>query len=353
MPTDSAERGLQLGAPRLADISAPLQLPPPGVPLDWSDVLRRFAPLRRFAEGMGNTPLVEVPQVAGTARIMAKCEWTNPAGSIKDRVAFGMLAALLRARDDRPISDLRLLEYSGGNLALALSALCQALAVPLRLVLSSGSPPSLLETVRSRGADVELVDKERGFIAVLERGVEIARSEPEWSLLYQHRNGINVSVHEAGTGGELLAQLPDGCRVTHWVASIGTGGTLVGVLRALRTRYPDVVPVAVSPAELPYGSPEPPNGRSKYAGSGGFGNGLRQPFVPPVEEGMLHHTVSYEDALAAMGEYFDRTGVRIGSSAAANWLAARAVAAALPSSATVVTVFPCAGTAEEWQRLQR
>ncbi|MDQ2957244.1 MAG: pyridoxal-phosphate dependent enzyme [Actinomycetota bacterium] len=331
----------------VADLDAPLSLPTRSAPADWSDVLAEYPALRPFADAIGNTPLIEVPGDGG-ATILAKCEWVNPAGSIKDRVAFGMLAALLREGSGQP---LQVLEYSGGNLSLALSLLCQAIGVPLRLVLSSGSPPSLLDTVRGRGAEVELVDKDLGFVAVVRRAIDIARAEPAWSLLYQHRNLGNIQTHETTTGAELLDQLPAGTRLTHWVASIGTGGTLVGVLRALRGRFPDVLPVAVSPAELPYGSDQPPNGLAKYAGSGGFGDGVRQPFVPPIEAGLHTDTVSYPDALAAMAEFRTLTGTAIGSSSAANWLVARKIAADLPASAMVATVFPCAGTAEEWKRL--
>jgi cysteine synthase len=321
-------------------------------PPDFAAVLDRYPALREFRSALGNTPLREVEGPAYGARILAKYEWENPVGSIKDRVAYALVCAALLQHGERPLDQLRLLEYSGGNLAAALAHLGSALGVATRCVLSSASAPSLLDQLASKGSKVELVNKELGFLGVIRTGLRIAETDPDWTLLYQHRNPVNVAFHEATTGAEIVEQL-GGRRPDVWIASIGTGGTLIGVLRALRRTSPEVRPIGVTPAELPYGSAQPPNGAPKYAGSGGFGNGIRQPFVRPYDHEVQHRTVSYPDALAGMVEFLDLTGIRIGSSAAANWLIAREIAADLPPTATVITVFADAGTPEEWQRLAR
>ncbi|MFH8787507.1 PLP-dependent cysteine synthase family protein [Streptomyces roseoverticillatus] len=342
-------------APRPEPLEAPYppgSLDPARAAVDTAAVAERHPAYAKFGQELGNTSLIEVPGVPGGATVLAKCEWENPAGSIKDRVAHALLGSALQQHGDRPPGELRVLEYSGGSLANALSRLCADLGVPARFVLSSASPRSLLGALAERGARVDLVDKERGFLEVVREALRIAAAEPGWTLLYQHRNPANVLLQERTTGAELIAQL--GGRVPDaWVASIGTGGTLIGVLRALRARFPAVRAVGVTPAELPYGSEEPPNGQRKYAGSGGMGHGIRQPFVTLYDDETEQRTVSYPRAFAAMGEFHDLTGLRIGSSAAANWLAAKEVAAALPPSATVVTVFPDAGTPEEWEQLGR
>jgi cysteine synthase A len=326
--------------------------PPAMLATDFAAVQERYPALHEFRSGLGNTPLLDVTGPAQGARILAKCEWVNPAGSIKDRVAYALVCTALQEHGERPLNHLRLLEYSGGNLAAALAQLGAALGIDTWCVLSSASAPSLLDQLAARKCRVELVDKELGFLAVIRTGLRIAATEPDWTLLYQHRNPANPAFHEATTGTEIVAQL-NGRRPDVWIASIGTGGTLTGVLRALRRVNPAVQPIGVTPAELPYGSPQPPNGRPKYAGSGGFGYGIRQPFVRPHDHEVHHRTISYPDALAGMAEFFDRTGMRIGSSAAANWLIACDIAAELPPTATVVTVFADAGTPEEWQRLAR
>ncbi len=323
-----------------------------GLTFDEAALHARHPALASFARRLGNTPLVEVPGPPGGASILAKCEWQNPAGSIKDRVAYAMVCDAL-ARHDPGAGPLRLLEYSGGNLAAALSLLARDLALPLHVVLSSASPASLLDLLAERGTAVTLVQKERGFLAVIDRALELARIEPGWTVLFQHRNAVNVAYHRATTGAEIARAL-GGRAPAAWVASIGTGGTLVGVMHALRERLPGLRTIGVTPRELPYASSEPPNGRPKYAGSGGLGYGIRQPFVAAADAEIAEQrTVSYDDALAAMGTYYDRTGTRIGSSSGANWLVACEIAAALPPAETVLTVFPCPGTPEEWKRLGR
>ncbi|GAA0479521.1 PLP-dependent cysteine synthase family protein [Streptomyces stramineus] len=321
-------------------------------PVDHDALHQRHPAYGRFARQLGDTPLIPVPGPDGGATILAKSEAGNPEGSVKDRVAYALLGSALHQHGDRPLEELRVLEYSGGNLARALSRLCAELGITARFVLSSASPRSLLDTLAERGALVDLVDKELGFLEVVRTALRTAEEEPDWTLLYQHRNTANLLFHQHSTGAEIVAQL-DGRTPDAWVASIGTGGTLIGVLRALRERHPGVRAIGVTPAELPYGSPLPPNGLPKYAGSGGMGDGLKQPFVTLHDSEVEHHTVSYPRCLEVMAEFHELTGTRIGSSAAANWLTAKEIAASLPSSATVVTVFPDAGTPEEWERIGR
>jgi cysteine synthase len=317
--------------------------------VDFTEVLARYPALARFRENLGGTSLREVPNPGGGGRILAKCEWENPFGSVKDRVAFALLCDALR--EDPGPGPRRVLEYSGGNLAGALSRLAEEIGIRLRVVLSDASAQSLLDTLAAHHCEVELVDRRLGFIAVIDRARRTAAEDPGWRLLYQHRNPVNVAFHETTTGSELVAQLA-GVTPAAWVASIGTGGTFIGVLRALRREYPDVRAVGVSPRELEYGSTEPPNGRPKYAGSGGLGNGVRQPFVRAYDaevSGLL--SVSFDEAIAGMGRFRDLSGLRIGSSAAANWIAACEVARGLAADQAVVTVFPDAGSPEEWRKV--
>ncbi len=318
-----------------------------------SAVERRFPALRAFGRLVGNTPLIEVPGPRNGATILAKCEWPNPGGSVKDRVVYTMVRRALVDVLANDAGSIRLLEYSGGNLGYALGIVCRALRIPLHLVLSSGSAPSLLERLEELGVEVTLVDKELGFRAVIETAAEIAAADPQYTFLYQHRHPANLACHKTTTGKEILAQL-GGRRPAAWLASIGTGGTLIGVADAIREVQEDLLVYGVTPAEAPYGSVEPPNGMPRYAGSGGLGDGVPQPFVAAEESSLAGHLhVSYPDALAGMAEFYDRTGIRIGSSAAANWLAASEVARAVGKGGTVVTLFACAGMPEEWERLGR
>lgn len=310
-------------------------------------VLERHPALAAFAAELGGTPLVSLPRRPGEARILAKCEWENPTGSIKDRTAFALLYDLLR-REREPD---RVLEYSGGNLAVSLSRLCAALGLANTLVMASFVPSAVVDAMRAQGTQVDLVPKELGFWAVMERAYALAERHPDWSFLHQHRNHSNLWIHRTGTGQELLEGLTEAgiARVDAWVASIGTGGTLIGVHDALRQRFPEVRMVAVTPAELPYGSPRPPNGLPKYAGSGGLGSGRKQPFVKPREARIWRRlVVSHPHSIAGISRLHEESGLRVGSSAAANWLAAMRVAREIGPNGVVATVFPSAATDQEW-----
>ncbi|NJM90779.1 MAG: pyridoxal-phosphate dependent enzyme [Myxococcales bacterium] len=309
--------------------------------------LDRYPQLAAFHAKLG-TRLLELPQQAGAGRVFAKCEFDNPSGTVKDRVACAMLWRLLQ--EEGGTDGLHVLEYSGGTLSVPLATLCEQLGVAITLVLSDGCDRSLINKLLARGAQVELVPKALGFYAVIERAQALSRENPSWRFLYQHTNVANVVIHETMTGREILEQLPVR-RVDAWVASVGTGGTLLGVHRALRAVFPDVALYATTPAELPYGSTAPANGLPKFAGSGGFGLGRKQPFVEGADHQVRAHIeVSYPDALRAMRLARQELGFWIGSSSAANLQTARALASQLGPDSVVVTVFPCAGTPEERER---
>ena len=333
------------------ELLAPFEPISPLEAMDVAEIHERYPALARFRERLGATPLIEVPSTPGGAAIMAKCEWGNPAGSIKDRAAYAMVCDALRRHGDRPLEDLRLLEYSGGNLGLALSYLCADLGVTLRLVVAAFTSASVLDTLHSRGTLVDIAPRDEGFLGTVRGAQRIAATEPGWELLFQHINPANLTIHELTTGREIVHQL--GGRKPHtWVAAIGTGGTLVGVMNALQRIQPEVRAVGITPAEAPYGHEGPPNTRPCLCGSGGFGHGIRQPFVKAYDHQIAKHShVSYQDALDGAAEFFGLTGTRLGTSAAANWLVARRIAAELPPDAVVTTVFADAGTPEQWTQI--
>lgn len=310
-------------------------------------MLSRYPALAAFHAKLG-TRLFEVPREVNAGRVFAKCEFENPSGTVKDRVACAMLWRLLQHEPDP--TGIHVLEYSGGTLSVPLAILCKQLGLAITLVLSDGCDRSLIDRLVALDASVELVPKALGFYAVIERARSLAVEHPSWRFLYQHTNEANLVIHESMTGREILEQLPVK-RVDAWVASVGTGGTLVGVYRALALAYPDVALFATTPAELPYGSAEPANGSPKFAGSGGFGLGRKQPFVEPNDHLVRSHVeVSYPEALRAMRLAHEEFGFWIGSSSAANLLTARKLARDLGPQSVIVTVFPCEGTAEERER---
>jgi cysteine synthase A len=184
-----------------------------------------------------------------------------------------------------------------------------------------------------------------GFYAIKEAAVYAAAEAPLKRFLYQHVDRAALDIHDQTTGTELKSQLRDlgrqGLSAAAFVGSIGTGGTLIGAAKHLRQGNPSLQVFATTPAEQPYADPNPPNGKTKFAGSGGFGFGRRQPFVSD-SEGVIngHFSVSYHSALAASSEIADHAGIAIGTSGAANWLAARHVARDLPEDSAVVCILP-------------
>jgi len=327
-------------------ISAPLD-----EMLDDGFALSRHPALRDFRARLGSTPLIAVPSPDAGARIVAKCEFHNPFGSVKDRAAYALFCEAITRHGERA-DPLKLVDFSGGNMARALSGLGALTGIPVRLAMPDRTPPSLLEAVRADGAVLDLVDTDQFLYGIIRRAAAAAAEDPTWTILHQHRNLANVAIHQFATGAEILADL--GQRVpAAWIAAIGTGGTLAGVARALRARHPELAVIGVTPQEMPYGTPAPPNGLPKFAGSGGFGYGLKQPFVDQLTPGVEQRTVPHAAAMRAMREFRELTGMSIGASSAANWLIARDIAASLSEEQTVVTLFADAGTAEDWEHIRR
>ncbi|AOM11583.1 cysteine synthase CysK [Bacillus thuringiensis Bt18247] len=125
-----------------------------------------------FSKHVGNTPLMKLKcEETKDLSIYAKCEWHNPTGSIKDRAALGMINKYLQEADKKQ----NILEYSGGSLARSIGCICNYLGIQCTLVLSSGTGKSLLNELDRYGANVILVDKCKGFYAVIEKTVEISK----------------------------------------------------------------------------------------------------------------------------------------------------------------------------------
>ena len=302
--------------------------------------------LEAFSQQVGDTPMHRITNGSASGTIWAKCEWHNPTGSVKDRAAVAMVSEVLRQHDD--LASLHILEYSGGNLGLSLATICHMMGVKLTLVLSASSPLSLLNKLHALGAQVELVDVSEGFGGVIQHAITMAKDNSDYTFLYQHRNPANVRAHTDGTGAEILKQM-SGRRIDAWIAAAGSGGTLAGVYDALSRVFPDVALHMVMPTEMPYGTPVPANPKKRFAGSGGLGKGIKQHFLEVREPHITSEwNFSYEETLHTMQIFLEETGIRIGTSAAANLLAAQKVATQLGPQANVVTIFPDRGSPEEW-----
>lgn len=313
--------------------------------------LEQFPALKEFRDRLGHSRLVEVPGPDGGAKIFAKYEFENPFGSVKDRTAYSLLCGAVNANADR-LDDLRIVAGSGGNMARALAQLGKLAGIPIKVVLPSSMAESVVEEIRGTGASVEFSRGSELVLGFLKLSKEIADADPRWTMVAQHRDLHNFAVNQFLTGQEIITQLA-GRRPSAWVAAVGSGATLGGVARALRTEYGPLDVVAVTPAELPFGTTSPPNETSKFPGAGGLGYGMRQRFVSDLIPGVQHQTVSYPEVLRGMRDFRAATGTAIGGSAAANWITARRLAATRTPDDTVVTLFADSGTAEDWKNASR
>ncbi|HDZ9134190.1 TPA: pyridoxal-phosphate dependent enzyme [Vibrio cholerae] len=311
-------------------------------------VLALFPLLERFKYESVRTPVRQVVSGSSGPAIYAKMENESVSGSVKGRTAYCLIIKAIAFSSYT--KDFHLLEYSGGNLAIALSKICKALNINNTLVVSSALPMSEFTKLQLNGSDVVLVQSERGFWGVMEEAFRIHEEHPEYLFTYQHQERLNTAFHQATTAQEVIDDLSlDHSTPIKFVASAGTGGTFAGFYNALSSSNVPCEYWLNMPEELKYKDPRPPNSSPKFGGSGGLGCGRGQPLLVDIPI-TGQHTVSYSEAMAAKRAYFELTGDLIGSSAAANWLTSLKIASDCEPDDTaskILTVFPCGGTREE------
>jgi [CysO sulfur-carrier protein]-thiocarboxylate-dependent cysteine synthase len=205
-----------------------------------------------LVDACGDTPLVGLPRLSPSAdvRLWAKLEDRNPTGSIKDRPALWMIRAAeaegrLRRGDT-------ILEPTSGNTGIALAMVAKLRGYRLVCVMPENVSEERVALLRTYGAEIIFSPAAGGSNRAVAMAKEIAADHPDWVLLYQYGNEANARAHYEGTGPELLRDLPT---ITHFVAGLGTTGTLMGVGRYLREKNPEVQVVAAEPryGELVYG----------------------------------------------------------------------------------------------------
>ncbi|MHB1221041.1 MAG: pyridoxal-phosphate dependent enzyme [Gammaproteobacteria bacterium] len=304
-----------------------------------------------FSEKIGNTDLKLVYSSSRKARVYAKCEWQNCFGSIKDRAALAMIKHAVKINPKLLAGEEKLIEYSGGNLAISLAGICNHLGIDLTLVLPSGVPYSYQHSLETNfRVRVITVDSKLGFLGVLNYAKKISKKNKRYHFLYQHNNKENINCHRITTAHEIILQAKDLSlsNIDAFVSSIGTGASLIGTYRGLLDNGCKPSLFSTMPFEMPYGTLKAPSGTKKFAGSGGLGYGIKQPLVKEYEHAIQHHFLySIEQCYQQMLEYYEETGTIIGSSSAANLLAAKSIAGRLPSSCNILTLFPSLAIPEE------
>jgi cysteine synthase B len=193
---------------------------------------------------IGNTPLVDITALSPNpdARILIKLEGQNPSGSVKDRIALSMIE---QAESDRRLSPGQtLIEPTSGNTGIGMAMVCKLKGYHLTVVLPSNVSPERRQLLEVWGAEIIESPGSEGSNGAVKMARDLAADHPEWAFLYQYANPANPKAHYQGTGPEIWRDCPE---ITHFVAGLGTSGTLLGCGRYLKEHNPDVKILAIEP----------------------------------------------------------------------------------------------------------
>jgi cysteine synthase B len=275
---------------------------------------------------VGGTPMVGLPRLSPTpeVRLWAKLEDRNPTGSIKDRPALRMIEEAEKDGSLRP--GCTILEPTSGNTGISLAMAAQLKGYRIVCVMPENTSEERRQLLRMWGAEIVSSPAAGGSNEAVRVAKQIAAEHPDWVMLYQYGNLANALAHQGGTGPEILADLPS---ITHFVAGLGTTGTLMGVGRFFRENKPDVRIVAAEPryGELVYGL-----------------RNLDEGFVPELYDAELidaRFSVGPRDAVRRTRELLELEGIFAGISTgailhAALGQAAKAVKAGEPADIAFV-----------------
>ncbi len=278
---------------------------------------------------IGNTPLIQLRFKKENLSLWAKCEFLNPSGSIKDRLAKYVLLDAERRELLRP--DSIILECSSGNTGIALSMVGAVLGRRVTILMSDTASVERRMLIKRLGAELILFSSSGKYQTGIELSREMAENDPRYFLPRQFENKLNALDHEQSTGPEIIQQVPG--PVDAFVAGFGTGGTLAGIGKAIKSRYPNAKVYAMEPAESALLAGECPCCH--------FIEGVADGFLPPLlQDAPLdgHRKVGSSEAMGMSRRLQREFGLLVGTSSGANIAAALQVAAELGPKANVVTV---------------
>jgi cysteine synthase len=284
-------------------------------------------------ELIGNTPLVDISSLSPnpSARLLIKLEGQNPGGSVKDRVALSLVEQA--ERDGLLVPgkpDQILMEPSSGNTGIGLALVCRVKGYHLKVVMPTNVSIERRQLLSLWGAEIIESPGSEGSNGAVRLAQRLAAEHPEWVFLYQYGNPANPKAHYGGTGPEILRDCPS---VTHFVAGLGTSGTLLGVGRFLREKLGDAVQIWAV---------EPPSGETV--------DGLRNlddGYIPPIFEDLggadlldrktvvrPRESIEWTRRLADVGIF---AGISTGAAVAGAIKCARSLAPGVEASIVVVS----------------
>ncbi|MCL2070143.1 MAG: cysteine synthase A [Treponema sp.] len=294
---------------------------------------------RNLTDLIGNTPLLELNNYSSknnlSARLIAKLEYYNPAGSVKDRIAKAMIddaeaKGLLKA-------ETVIIEPTSGNTGIGLASVAAARGYRIILTMPETMSIERRNLLKAYGAELVLTEGAKGMKGAIARAEELAKGTPHSFIPGQFVNPANPAVHKATTGPEIWED--SGGQIDIFVSGIGTGGTITGAGEYLKSKKPDLKIVAVEPADSPVLS----GGTAGPHKIQGIGAG----FVPEVLNTKIYDeviTVSNDDALVSAREIAKTEGLLVGiSSGAAVWTASELARRSENAGKNIVIILPDTG----------
>jgi cysteine synthase A len=304
---------------------------------------------------VGGTPIVKINRLAPEGvNLWVKIEAFNPLGSVKDRLALGVIEAAERAGELKPGQTV--VEATSGNTGIGLAMVCAAKGYPLVVTMAESFSVERRKLMRFLGAKVLITPAAQRAVGMVEKAKELAR-ERGWFLTRQFENEANADMHSRTTAREIVNDFA-GERLDFWVTGYGTGGTLKGVGRVLRAERPDTRIVVCEPEDaalLISGQPQARNPDGSPAGGHPAWKphpvqGWTPDFIPKLTGDAADMklidqllTVSNAEAMRMSRELARKEGIFVGVSAGATFAGALKVAAEAPKGSTILAMLPDTG----------
>ena len=290
-----------------------------------------------ITELVGNTPLVRVNRITdgAAARVIAKLEFFNPAGSVKDRIGVSMIDAAQAAGLIGPYTVV--VEPTSGNTGIALAMVCAARGIPVVFTMPETMSIERRILLRAYGAELILTPGPDGMAGAIAKAEELAKSDPKYFIPQQFANPANPAIHRETTAEEIWNDTDGAVDIV--VAGVGTGGTITGVGQVLKERKPSVQIIAVEPAASPVLS----GGAKGPHPIQGIGAG----FIPEILDTGVYDEiilVQNEDALSTARRSAVEEGLLVGiSSGAALWAAVQVAKRPGNADKLILAIIPSFG----------
>lgn len=285
---------------------------------------------------VGNTPMVELSYLfqGKPGKVYAKCEYYNLTGSAKDRIALHILHKAYLNRHIKPGDTI--VEASSGNTGIAFAAIGRALGHPVNIIMPDWNTKERIDILRSMGARIILISREEGgFIGSIRLSEQMAESSPHVFLPRQFENQHNQDAHEQTTGIEIWRQLQkNGITPDAFVAGVGTGGTIMGAGRYLRSQNSRIKIHPLEPAESPMLTTGFKAGVHRI-------QGISEEFIPSIVKlNELDDVIQVNDgdAILMAQKLESQLGLAVGISSGANIIGAIRTQTTMGAGATVVTI---------------